>query len=97
MQHFLERGQCKRLGQIIIHACREAPLAVSFQCICGEGHDGRVPGLRGLRFLFTNQGGGGQAVHFRHVAIHQHQVEWPIRERLDRLPAVFNHGGGAPK
>jgi hypothetical protein len=65
--------QAYRFGQEVIHAGLLAALAVFLKGIgrqCNNVRLTRQPGL-------TDGAGGIQAIHFRHLHIHQHQFHAP--------------------
>ena len=95
LEQLLQRVQGKGLGQVIVHSCGKAALTVPLQCIGGERDNDRVSGRHGLLFMGADQPRGRQAIHFRHVTIHENQIKCPMRRRLDRLFALLRHGGRA--
>ncbi|MBV6470906.1 MAG: hypothetical protein NBKEAIPA_02831 [Nitrospirae bacterium] len=69
--------------------------AVSFQRIGGQGNDGHAGRRRGGLFPFSNQAGGGKAIHLRHLTIHEDYIEPPSRRRFHGKPAMFGIRDGA--
>ena len=77
------------LRDIVVHARRQTAFAISYHGVSGHGYDGNMFSRRPFRiahpFLFSNQGRGLEPIHFRHLHIHQDQVEGlflPCRQRL---------------
>src|SRR5450830_283056 len=69
----LEGGGAERLGQVIVHAAGDAAFAVAFE---GAGRHGDDDALRhALRFALAYLRGGFETAHFRHLQVHQDQVE----------------------
>ena len=61
------------LGQIVGHACFQAALAVADHGGCGQGDDPNVAVVV-TGFAVTDAGGGIEAVHFWHLAVHENQI-----------------------
>ena len=72
MQRLPHLALVEGLGKEIVHAGFQAFLADFCQSVGGERNNGRA---LGSLLSFTNATGGGEAVHLRHFAIHQDQVE----------------------
>ncbi len=53
--------------------------------------DNRKPAVL-ANFALANHGGRLIAVHFRHLDVHQHQIERLLVRRGDRLAAVIGNG-----
>ena len=53
----------------------EAAGAITFHGVGCQGDDGGVAVVYRGPFLLPDRGGGGEAVHLRHLTIHQNQVE----------------------
>ena len=78
--------QIEGLADVVVHADRQAGLAVGGHDIGGH----RDNGQRQLLQVLADAGGRGIAVHHRHLQVHQHDVERRIgrRHRLNREQAV---------
>src|SRR5207249_6678382 len=86
----VKRGHLDRLRDVVVHAGREAALAIARQGGGGRGDDRRVP----RRALARADGGGGlQAVELRHLDVHQDEVVGRGGERGERLATVRRHVG----
>ena len=55
-------------GEVIVHADGEAAFAVAEEGVGGEGDD------RGVRGAGADGDGGGEAVHLRHLTVHENEV-----------------------
>jgi hypothetical protein len=66
----VERSRNHGFGDEVIHACREAGAAILVEGIGGHGYNRQV----GKGGLGSNLPGCLQAVHLRHLHIHQHEV-----------------------
>ncbi len=75
-----------RLGNVFIHAGEQAELAVALEGVGGHGNDRHVPAVQPL--ASADGQGGLQAVHFRHLHVHQHEVELLVSHGGHRLPAI---------
>jgi len=58
----------ERFGEVVIHAGGEAAFAIAEEGVGGEGDDGRA-GRAG-----ADGGRRGEAVHLRHLAVHEDEV-----------------------
>ena len=58
-------------GDVVVHTCLEADLAVAFHCRGGHGDHREMAARRG--FELPQRPGGFVAVHFRHLAVHEHR------------------------
>ena len=76
-----------RLAEIVVHADVQHPLAIALKGRRGQGDDGEVPAPVGG----ANRGGGLQAIHHRHVQVHQHQVEGPRLEFVQGFAPMVGH------
>ena len=82
-------GGLDRLGQEVVHAGRQAPLAVLLPRPRRQGDDGQVA-PRGALPL-PDRPDDLEAVQLRHVDVQQQQVEGPRLRQRQRLPAVARH------
>ncbi len=75
------------LGDLAVHARGAAALAVFRHDVGRERDDGQTPraAVRLLRALCT---GRGEAVHFGHFDVHQHQIEVALLDALEPGAAV---------
>ena len=64
-----EFGGTNRFGEVGIHSSAEATLLIFLESVCGHGDDGDVAACR--LFFCANGGGGFEAVHNRHLNVHQ--------------------------
>ena len=81
-------------GEVVVHARREAGFAVAGQGVGGErDHAGRLELARD--FAFAQLARRDEAVHDRHLAVHEHHVEFLLFERVQRLDAVAGMHGVA--
>src|ERR1700690_670285 len=67
----IEVGRLKWFGQVVIHAGGETVFPLTDQCVAGQG-DYRDIALRPSQV--ADYSGRGNAVHFRHLHVHQDQV-----------------------
>ena len=90
LDHLQQLLRPEWFAEIIRHAGLQAVLAVSFQHVGGQGDDGNLSALADhpFRLQFPNGPCRFETVHFRHLAIHEHQIVRLIAERLHRLTAV---------
>ena len=79
-QHF----QPNRLGQVVVHSCRQALLAVLGHRVGRHGDDAGSA----VRPPFADPSGRVEAVELRHLHVHQHDVVRALLERLERLQPV---------
>ena len=85
----LELVDPERLAEVIVHASRQAQLAVAFEGVGGEGHDRRPPAaVRAAALLFADRPGRLVPVHLGHLAVHEDQVEVRRAPRRHGLAAV---------
>src|SRR5687767_8562416 len=59
----------KRLGEVIIHSSFETTFAVTLHGMGGHGNDGNMPA--GILFPLTDSVRSFQAIHLRHLYIHE--------------------------
>ena len=79
-----------RLGEIIVHAGLQAAIPVALHGVGGHGDDRRPGPAVGL--AVPNRPGRLEAIHDRHLNIHQHDVERFAIHRRKRLLPVTNNG-----
>ena len=90
-QRRVDRGERDRLGDVVVHAGLEAPLAVAGHRVRGHRDDRDAPAAAGL-------GGADrrrrlEAAHRRHLHVHEHDVEAALCDRRHRFGAVADHHG----
>ena len=91
--HELRLGE--GLREVVIHPGREALLPIPLHGMRRECHyDPRRSALL-QALLFPDQAGGGVAVHDRHLAVHEDQVEAPLAHEVHSLGAVVCYGHAA--
>jgi hypothetical protein len=66
-------------GQVFIHACCKADLAVLEHGVRGHRYDMVAGHARVLCFTLTNQARCLVAIHHRHLAVHEDDVIWRLR------------------
>ena len=71
---------------MIVHAGIQAIDAILRQRVGCQGHNGDA--LARLSFALADFARGLEAVHLRHVAIHQYQIKRRLLVKLNRLLAV---------
>lgn len=74
LEQFLEREHVERLAQVVVHARLEALLPVAGHRVGGECDDGDAFCGRG-RLSLADGASRLIAIHFRHMAIHEDEVE----------------------
>ena len=79
----------QRLGQVVVHARRQAPLAITPQCAGRQGNNGR-PRRICQRFAATKLGCCLVAIELRHLAIHEHARVGSAIERIEGSGAAVN-------
>jgi len=70
---FREFAGINGFGDIAVHSGGQAAFAVSLHGVSGNSNDGNV--RAGSQFPFADASGSLQAVHFRHLDVHQDDVE----------------------
>src|SRR3989442_8903107 len=88
-EKIVELARADGFRQIAIHASSQALLAITFHGMSGQSDDRHV-GV-GPIFSFPNRRSGLESVHFRHLHIHEHQIETAFRDRFESLAAVRSH------
>ncbi|MCY1349030.1 hypothetical protein D9M69_352000 [compost metagenome] len=78
-----QRPGLDRLGQVVVHARRQAGVALLGARVGGHRHDRQ----RGEARLLAQPTGGAQAIEHRHLHIHQHQ-------RVATVGGAVQHGQG---
>jgi len=81
----LERFELHRLADVVIHTRIETFFPIALQGVSGHRDD---PGVSRGAFTPTDLPGGFIAVHFRHLAVHEHHVIGEARHRLHGLASV---------
>ena len=76
-----------RLGQVAIHAGRQALLTVALHGMGGHGDDRRP---LSLAFSGTDHPGRFQTVQVRHLHVHQHHIEVLLTDHFECLKAVLS-------
>ena len=61
-------------ANIIVHPCLQTPFSISLHRACRHGDDWNVS--TSLPLTVPNRFRGLEAVHFRHVNVHEHEVEF---------------------
>jgi hypothetical protein len=74
-----------RLADIVVHPCCQAHLPIPLHGVRRHGDHPRLPCAGELP---AQRACGLQAVHFRHLHVHQHHVVYLPLERFQRLQAV---------
>ena len=77
-----------RLGNIVIHSCCQAPLAVAFERVGRQRDDWQVGEFR----RFANLFGRLEAIHHWQMHVHEHDVERLAIEKLQGLTSVASDG-----
>jgi hypothetical protein len=72
-------------GDVSIHTCFQAPLAVAFHGVGGKRND-RSP--LPATFPFTDERGRLKAIYYRHLNIHENDVEPLLRRQSHSLLAA---------
>ena len=83
--------QVRRLGEHLVHAGLAGAILRVLERIGGERDDGHRAARQRQR---TDRARSGEAVHHRHVQVHQHDVEVLLLHRAHRFFAVFGEDGG---
>jgi hypothetical protein len=77
-------------GHVGVHSRGEATLAIIFKGMSGEGDDGGSPAREFL--ALADFGGGFEAVHLRHLNVHQDEIEFRVLRCGIRLLAIDGNG-----
>ena len=94
LQPRAQRDEVQRLGQVLVHAGFHAGGHVGVQRVGGQGEDGEVRQLA-VALLGTDAAGAFQAVHARHLDVHQHEVGRGLLAGDEGFDAVLGEAGGA--
>ena len=82
----------ERLDDVAVHTRFDAPFPVAGHGMRRERDDGqpRVAGREALaaRLQIADRARGAEAIHLRHLAVHQHERITPAAQRLDRGASV---------
>jgi hypothetical protein len=92
---FQQLGDTERLRNVSVHASTQTMLAVTRHRMRGHGNH-RLVRTTGVPFLFPYGRNGLQPIHFRHLNVHQHDVECLALQRGERLPAIAYQCTGVP-
>lgn len=89
-------------ADVAVHACIEALFAIALHGVGSEGDDRDA--ASGAVFALAEDAGGGEAVHFGHLDIHQHEVkvaltegikgEFAVRDDFDGVALFFEDAEG---
>ncbi len=75
-------------GDIVIHAGFEAKIPIAFHGAGGHGDDGQIRQLQ----LSPDQASGFDAIHFRHLYVHQHRmIIAAFAQMLDSLGTIVHN------
>jgi len=83
--------QREGLAQVIRHARPQALLTVALHRVCGQRHDRDWSLLAPCLLQAADRRGRLQAVHLRHLHVHEHQVEPRAGAGRRGFPAVLGH------
>ena len=86
-EDLLQIGHAHRFADIVVHARGQTLVAVSLHRVGGEGHN-PDPARAAGGFELAEAASGGVAVHFRHLAIHQHDIVMDAVDGFERLKPV---------
>ena len=78
-----------RLRQVLVHAGRQTAFAIVAHHLSGHRDDRHMPA--GSRLALTDDLRRLQAIHLRHLHIHQHAIKRLSKEHVDRLAPVVRH------
>src|ERR1700749_3961734 len=78
----------ERLRNETIHAGFHALLFIFFGDVSGERNDQLM--LAGRLFFLTDRAGCFEAIHARHLFVHQHDVIWILFQFIERLASIGN-------
>ena len=93
-QHVVKERRVDRLGHVIVHAGIVAFLLVFLERTGAHGDNRNL--LEELVVFFADGLGRGQAVHHRHLQVHQHEVEGILLQQIQGfLAVVCDHRGQA--
>lgn len=87
LQGGAQRGELNWLGDIVIHPHRQTAFTVALHRMGGHGDD-RHRWIQHTCLTAADMQCGLKTVHFRHLAIHQHQIIVDLRQRGQRLSSV---------
>ena len=82
----MQFGFANRFGDVVVHAGSQTPFAVSFHCPGRHRHNRDVP--PGAVFEFANLLCRFESVEFRHLHVHENDVERFALPAFDRLFSV---------
>ena len=81
--------QVEGLAQVVVHPGGEAAFAVPRDGVGGQRDDRQTPAAA-RRLVGPDHAGGGEAVHHRHLAVHEDEVVAPVPARRHASRAVFH-------
>ena len=87
-------SRVERFCEIAVHSGCEASFAVAAHGVSRHGHDGQVR-ARGDFFL-ADQLSRLDSTHFRHLHVHQHEIEFVLLDGRERLSSIFRDDHGMP-
>lgn len=80
----------KWLGEVIVHSRRQAPLAVAVHGIGRQCNDGNRYGPMRALFLQTDGFCSRKAIHLRHLAIHENEIDRGVKGYSYGVMAVLD-------
>jgi hypothetical protein len=89
-EHFHQLWQAKRFGKVIVHTSGEATFAIARDGIGRERHNGKV--LLAGCFACADGLCRFDAIHDRHLHVHEHKIERRARKRGKCLAAIVSDG-----
>ena len=85
-----ERARIDRLGQVAVHSGRQAAFAIAAHGVRRHRDDADVPPALALQQ--PDGGGCFEAVHVRHLDVHEHEIERTVFHRGQRLASIADDG-----
>src|ERR1700722_405306 len=79
IQRLTQFLQAHRLADVVVHSGRQAALPVPIHGVGRQRANGLVAAFA---LAASNNGGGFETVHIRHLAVHQHQVVFLLLQRF---------------
>jgi len=93
--HFLKFTSAERFWQVVVHSGRKALFPRFLNSVSGKSNDRRLAPAR-LGFHFPNLPGRFEAVHKRHLTIHQNKIKGLLPHLLYGLFSILNRLHGKP-